>query len=77
MKSVKGKTEFMLNSPTDTVARPQGRVNSSGGIGCHKKRMPAAERQGEYITRWIEYILNAKACRRVAGEPTLKMRSKD
>ena len=36
-----------------SVPKPQGMANSSVGVGCSKKRMPAAERQGKIITRWI------------------------
>ena len=36
-----------------SVPKPQGMANSSVGAGCSKKRTPAAERHGEYITRWI------------------------
>lgn len=35
------------------VSQSQERPNSSVGTGRSKKRTPAAERHGEYITRWI------------------------
>ena len=36
-----------------SVPKPQGMAKSSVGAGYSKKRTPAAERHGEYITRWI------------------------
>jgi hypothetical protein len=35
------------------VSRPVRKVDPPVGIGTSKKRMPAAERQREYITGWI------------------------
>ena len=36
-----------------SVPKPQGMATSLVGVGCFKKPTPAAERHGEYITRWI------------------------
>ncbi len=35
------------------VSQSQERPKPSVGVGRSKKRKPAAERHGEYITRWI------------------------
>ena len=50
-----------------TVGRPQGRHNPPAGTGCSQKRMPAAERHGEIITRRIGHLASLKGRRRGAG----------
>jgi len=50
----------MRSAAQATVGRPQGTQNSSAGMGCSQKRMPAAERQGEDITRRIGHMASPK-----------------
>src|SRR5713101_2076968 len=42
-----------MRSGVKPVSQPQGRQNSSVGMGCSKKQKPAAERRREFITGWI------------------------
>jgi len=51
-------------SPTGSgqwpVGEPQGTRNSLVGMGCRRKRRPAAERQREFITGWIGFVPGPK-----------------
>lgn len=51
-----------MRSGHSPVSQPQGRQNSSVGVGRSKKQKPAAERQRECITGWIGNIPNLKGC---------------
>ncbi len=51
-----------MRSALLAVGQAQARPNSSAGTGCSQKRRPAAERQGECITRRIGLMASPKGC---------------
>lgn len=55
-----GNPDEVRGDATPVVGRPQGTQNSSAGMGCSQKRTPAAERQGEAITRRIGHMTGPK-----------------
>jgi len=51
--SLMRNVQIPMRSATMVVSRPQGRPKPSAGMGGIEKRMPAAEKHGEIITRRI------------------------